>query len=140
MGFNKKTKQGVKHSNTENIKGEGNPSWKGGGVDKHSLHSWINDNFERPSSCEICKIQVEVGKKFDWSNKDHKYSRLRADWQYVCRKCHIRFDAIYNPRSYDKLNGRWSLKYDQCVNCGLTKQKYKSQGLCRGCYYRKYKY
>ena len=31
-------------------------------------------------------------KKYEWSNKDHKYSLKREDWQRLCTSCHIKYD------------------------------------------------
>lgn len=32
------------------------------------------------------------------------------------------------------LNGRWSRKYDACVQCGRSEHKHRANGLCQGCY------
>jgi len=34
---------------------------------------------------------------------------------------------------------RWSLKYDKCVKCGLTKWKHNCHGLCKRCYKQEYR-
>lgn len=33
-----------------------------------------------------------------------------------------------------KLNGRWSLKYAECILCGATKAKHHGRGVCNTCY------
>lgn len=40
----------------------------------------------------------------------------------------------------EKLNGRWSLKYDKCISCGRTDRKHGGKGLCINCYVAKHKY
>ena len=52
------------------------------------FHQQITEKFGRLSSCENCGKE----KNLEWSNKDHKYSEDRNDWQYLCRGCHIRYD------------------------------------------------
>lgn len=34
------------------------------------------------------------------------------------------------------LSGKWSLKADSCLECGTTKRKHLSKGLCTACYQR----
>jgi hypothetical protein len=123
------------------VMGEGNPVWKGDNVKKHSLHTWINDNFERPKQCEICGADVVIGKQYDWSNKDHKYTRLREDWQYVCRKCHYHYDIKHNNKKMPwsaKAAGRWSKHFDKCVECGTTETPHGARGKCKKCHKREY--
>ena len=74
-------------------KGELNFNWKGDIVKYGSLHTWINNNFDKPDFCELCKSKNH---KLEWSNKDHKYSRNRINWQWICRSCHRRWDNAYN--------------------------------------------
>jgi hypothetical protein len=94
--FNKGWFNGYQKSGSEN------PFWKGDNVKPRSLHSWIKDNFEKTTNCEICNRQNDGSTIFDWSNKDHKYSRIREDWQFICRGCHIRYDVKYNGRKTKK--------------------------------------
>lgn len=98
-----KVRVGVKHPDSfiQARKGKGNPSWKGDACGSHSLHSWIADNFSTPDFCELCNEPVE-GKACDWSNKDHKYTRKREDWQYAHRGCHMKYDYKMGLRSKAK--------------------------------------
>ena len=87
------TKEKIRNSNYHlNLKGtkenEKNPSWKGDDVGYNALHNWIAKHFKKSILCEICGLF----RKLEWSNKDHKYSRNREDWQYICRSCHRRYD------------------------------------------------
>lgn len=129
-------KQTWKYKTGDSVKGELNPYWKGDKTTSHSLHSWIRDNFNKPESCELCGSTT--AKKYDWSNKDHTYSRCREDWQYICRKCHLEYDYKFNgrPKPYATKEGAWSLKYDSCVLCGQVDTPHKSKGKCRRCYNR----
>ncbi len=81
-----------KHQKT----GAENPNWKGNKAKHSGLHCWIREHFTPESKCEICKRDNDGSTLFDWSNKDHKYSRDRNDWQHVCRKCHINYDIKHN--------------------------------------------
>jgi len=76
--------------------GDKNGQWKGAKVKRHSLHAWINYNFIKPESCEFCG--TKSASLFDWSNKDHKYTRDREDWQYLCRSCHMKYDFKFLER------------------------------------------
>jgi hypothetical protein len=69
-------------------RGKENYNWKGDNAKYGSIHGWILKNFKLPGVCEICKKI----RKLEWSNKNHKYSRKRKDWQAVCRSCHRRYD------------------------------------------------
>lgn len=73
-------------------KKENNPNWSGDDIKYNGLHLWISKNFERGLTCNICK----KNKVLEWSNKNHKYSRKRKDWQLVCRSCHRRYDNDNN--------------------------------------------
>jgi hypothetical protein len=46
----------------------------------------------KPTHCPNCN----ESKPLQLSNKDHKYRRILEDWQYLCRKCHSRYDALVN--------------------------------------------
>lgn len=121
----------------ETIRGEKNRMWKGDKVKQHSLHTWINDNFDRPAKCEICEAEVIPGKQFDWSNKDHKYTRIREEWQYVCRKCHMDYDIKNLGRKMPwsrKASGQWSSRFEKCITCGTIEVPYQAKGQCAKCY------
>ena len=42
--------------------------------------------------CWICKKKT---KDLVLSNKDHKYRNCLEDWQWICRKCHKKWDHNY---------------------------------------------
>lgn len=79
-----------KMSDNPGVKGELNHSWKGDSVGYHGIHHWIANLLGRPTKCDICG--TTTAKKFEWANKDHKYSRKKEDWMRVCTSCHRRYD------------------------------------------------
>jgi hypothetical protein len=122
-----------KYKTGDSVRGERNPCWKGDKATTSSLHCWIRDNFQKPDACELCGNKE--ANLYDWSNKDHKYRRVREDWQYSCRKCHIAYDIQFNgrPKPYSKRQGAWAQKYDHCIDCGKTEAPHDGKGLCRRC-------
>ena len=120
---------------------ENNPYWKGENATTSSIHCWIRDNFKKPLFCEICNRPDDKTKLFEWSNKDHKYSRLREDWRYICRGCHNEWDYNNNGRvrAYSKRKYFWSVNYEKCVLCGRNNVKYRALGMCSNCYQHKSK-
>ena len=65
-------------------------SWKGNKVKYNALHDWIKRKLGIVKYCEHCKRTDK--KKYEWSNKDHKYRRVLSDWQRLCTSCHKRYD------------------------------------------------
>ena len=39
-----------------------------------------------------------------------------------------------NTKNDNKATGPWNKKYDKCQDCGTTKRKHRSKGLCSRCY------
>ena len=93
----KATRKKISDSN----KGEKSYNWKGDNV---SPHFWIKREFGEPKKCENREKQTlsfkcaEKGHTFDWSNKDHKYRKIREDWQRLCKSCHMKYDYRYNNK------------------------------------------
>lgn len=84
------------HKNFCGLKGNKNYNWKGEHTKYNSIHGWVKNNFESKNKCEICGTD---NKKLEWSNKDHKYSRNREDWQLICRSCHRGWDFGKNRQN-----------------------------------------
>lgn len=87
----------IKSSNSKKklgLTGEKCHWWKGENAGIVSKHLWITKHRGKPNYCEICKRTDR--KKYEWSNKDHKYSRKLEDYQRLCKKCHIRYDIENN--------------------------------------------
>lgn len=53
-----------------------------------TIHRRIEKEYPKPESCEFCGST----KKIELSNKDHKYSLNKSDYQWICKKCHFHFD------------------------------------------------
>ena len=70
--------------------GKNNPAWKGNQVSYRALHHWIKRWKGSPSMCEVCCSPLK--KKYEWANKDHKYSRVLDDYIRLCTSCHRKYD------------------------------------------------
>jgi len=57
-----------------------------------AIHTAIVAVYGKPDKCELCN-NTRGSKRFEWSNKDHKYSLLIKDWWSLCAKCHREWDA-----------------------------------------------
>ncbi len=81
-----------------------NPMWKGEVVGiTSSLHQWIKNHKPKPKFCEICK----KNKPYDLANISGKYKRDINDFEWLCRKCHMKKDGRYYKWQWHK---RRSLK------------------------------
>lgn len=69
-------------------------------VNSRTKHRKIEQKLGKPKYCEHCKRTDK--KRYDWANKDHKYSEKIEDWIRLCRSCHIQYDIKFN----NKQNGR----------------------------------
>lgn len=56
----------------------------------------------------------------------------------LCRSCHLKHhhSGVLKARS-KKYAERWARNYNCCIECGTTKRKHNSHGLCVNCYARK---
>lgn len=70
---------------------EKNPNWKGDEVGKYALHLWVKARLPRTKMCEFCGL---VPPK-DLANISQKYLRKLTDWEWLCRKCHMKKDGRY---------------------------------------------
>lgn len=73
-------------------RGEKNPIWKGDKVGYTALHAWVRRNFPKQEKCNSCKIVSPI----DLANISQKYKRDLSDWEWLCRKCHMRKDGRMN--------------------------------------------
>ena len=62
-----------------------------------SIHRWVVKILGKPMSCSICKSASK--KRYEWSNKDHKYRLNTEDWQRVCSQCHATYDRIMRTKT-----------------------------------------
>lgn len=79
--------------------GDKHPNWKGDAVGYKGLHTWITDNWGRPSLCEQCG--TTKSKKFQWANLGI-YNRERKNWKRMCASCHHKFDNLVNNFTKNK--------------------------------------
>jgi hypothetical protein len=86
-------------------KGSSHQKWKGGEVGYHALHAWIKRERGSPGRCEHCG--TTTAKRFEWANKDHKYSRSLEDYLRLCTSCHRKYDY---ENGLSKKGGRRPLK------------------------------
>lgn len=72
--------------------GSKNHMWRGSKAGHTAKHIWVKRHWGQPDTCEFCKKTGLKGLQIHWSNKDHKYRRVRSDWQRLCSKCHKNYD------------------------------------------------
>ena len=65
--------------------------WKGNDVGYHALHIWVKNRLPKPDLCQQCNNRPSE----DLANITGIYSRDFNNWQYMCKKCHTRYDKIY---------------------------------------------
>lgn len=71
---------------------ENNPMWKGDKVCYGSLHDWIRWYKPKPKKCECCGREVRL----DCANISGEYRRDVNDYEWLCRKCHMKKDGRLN--------------------------------------------
>ena len=64
------------------------------GLSLVEIHRRITKKLGTPKLCDICK--TDKASKYEWSNKDHKYSENTGDWKRLCTSCHKNYDRRYN--------------------------------------------
>lgn len=75
-------------------------NWKGEKASLKAIHQWVYLWKGKPKKCEVCL--TTKAKKFEWTNKDHKYKRILNDYVRMCTSCH---------RIYDIKNNNYKLKW-----------------------------
>lgn len=71
------------------IIGSKHPQWKGDKVGYSALHGWVKRHLPKTELCEECKIVPP----YDIANISQKYKRDLKDWEWLCRKCHMKKDG-----------------------------------------------
>ncbi len=66
-----------------------------------AIHIVIKHFWGKAIKCELCKGKNK-SKRYEWSNKNHKYTLNRKEWQQLCATCHRRYDR--KKFSYDTWN------------------------------------
>lgn len=60
------------------------------------IHNKVRSMWGRACRCDMCHDETKT--LFQWSNKDHKYSMEREDWQMLCPSCHSIYDMNHNGK------------------------------------------
>lgn len=68
---------------------EKNPQWKGDDVGLFALHAWVKRRFPKTKLCNDCKLVPPR----DLANISQNYLRELSDWEWLCRRCHMRKDG-----------------------------------------------
>ena len=68
--------------------GKNNNMWKGDKITYSGVHAWVKAHKSKPLYCERCNKK----KKLDLANKSGKYLRDINDYEWICRKCHVKSD------------------------------------------------
>ena len=71
------------------MSGSSNPMWKGDEVGLGALHTWVRKRKPKPEVCECCQKR----KPQDLANISQKYKRDIADFEWICRQCHMEKDT-----------------------------------------------
>lgn len=69
--------------------GNKNPQWKGKKVGLTALHVWVRSRLVKPDVCSDC----QEPKSLDLANISQKYKRDLSDWEWLCRRCHMKKDG-----------------------------------------------
>mgnify|MGYP001570175679 CR=1 FL=1 len=69
--------------------GKKNPMWKCDKVGYMSLHELVRNRKKKPEKCESCQTEPPR----DLANISQQYKRDLSDWEYLCRRCHMKKDG-----------------------------------------------
>ena len=72
--------------------GKNNPQWKGNKVGYGALHDWIKSRKVKPKFCELCDTEPPQ----DLANISGKYKRDTNDFEWICRRCHMKKDGRFS--------------------------------------------
>lgn len=73
---------------------EKNPFWKGDQVGNTGLHSWVRSRLSKSELCNECKkVPPRDLANISNSYNSKTYTRDLHNWEWLCRKCHLRKDG-----------------------------------------------
>lgn len=114
----KKTSIETRRKQSEALRENKSPFWKGSEVGYGALHDWVRKYLGKPTKCSNidCKYPrknssrsiIKSPKRFEWANRDHKYRRVLKDYISLCTSCHRLYD--YKNRLSDIGSGTGSIK------------------------------
>jgi hypothetical protein len=86
----------------ENVKKAAAACFKGDGAGDHAVHQWLNRQYPKTGTCEECGEtpprrrlgdgRTQSGTEFAFLHHHEPYTRDRADYAELCRRCHRRMD------------------------------------------------
>lgn len=76
-------------------------------------HKRIEHILGKPNTCAHCN--TTTAKRYEWANKDHKYSENPKEWIRLCPPCHKKLDK----------------KTPELCKCG---NKHFAKKMCKKCY------
>ena len=77
-------------------KGENHPAWKGNDVSYAHLHKYIRLYLPKPEKCVVCNIKTP----YDVANITGTYTKDFTNWQWQCRRCHMKSDGRMKNLKY----------------------------------------
>jgi hypothetical protein len=84
-------------------------------VSLSALHVWVTKRYKKKKKCERCK----TAKAYDLANKGI-YDRNLSNWEWLCRRCHMREDGRLEKIRQYGLESRLS-----DIECGWCKKQFK---------------
>jgi hypothetical protein len=79
-------------------KGENNPMWVGDDIQYSGLHCWVRNNIEHTGFCSMCGSDENL----DLANVSQEYKRDITDWEWLCRRCHMKKDGRMDELNRNK--------------------------------------
>jgi hypothetical protein len=97
--------------------GNNNGMWKGDSVSYISLHQWVKYNKPKPELCECCGLKTP----YDLANISQEYKRDIDDYEWLCRKCHMKKDGRLDNiiKSLKVFRSKNDIEFI-CRECGKT--------------------
>lgn len=104
-----------------NKSGDKNPIWVGDKIGYEGLHGWIKRNKPKMELCECCN----KNKSYDLANVSGEYKRDINDFEWLCRKCHMKKDGRIEQLSIISKNQIHSKRTIEVIKeCSVCKKEY----------------
>lgn len=81
---------GKEHSRAMTGRKIPHPNWAGDKVKYAGLHIRIKKLLPKPKECMACGKETGY---LDLANISQKYLHVISDWEYLCRRCHMKKDG-----------------------------------------------
>ncbi len=92
----------------------------------------MREIVDRITAMQIVKKVGDEIRQERSQSKFNKFNRQPAKKEKLEEKTAI---ADEEKKPGRRLGGRWSLKYDKCIQCGGTEKKHMGHGKCYDCYF-----